>query len=261
MKMKGRHLIVLLLFLAGCNQLEEKKVTVAFDEAALKEFVLASAGKDKTIVLREMDSLLTIAVKDSAVFFQTVSYLEKPFGNPNSAYRNEEYYAQVLTAKMKSEWIDSTTKSMTREKLYLLMQNRPGSLANDFTYATASGAKKKLYDIKVDHVLLYFYNPECNACKEMKTALQSSSIISEKVKSGELKILAIYTDKDEMVWLNQLCEMPEEWIHGRDENEYLYKNKLYDLRAIPTVYLLDKDKKVVLKDCVNIGMIEEVLQK
>jgi len=55
--------------------------------------------------------------------------------------------------------------------------------------------------------------------------------------------------------------MPKNWIHGRDENEYLYKNKVYDLYAIPTIYLLDKNKKVILKDVLDVRVIERELMK
>lgn len=39
-----------------------------------------------------------------------------------------------------------------------------------------------------------------------------------------------------------------------------YKGKnLYDLKAIPTLYLLDKDKKVLLKDA-TVAQIDQYLQ-
>jgi hypothetical protein len=53
--------------------------------------------------------------------------------------------------------------------------------------------------------------------------------------------------------------MPAEWIQGRDEYG-LYKNNVYDLRAIPSLYLLDKDKKVLLKDCTDLKEIEKSLK-
>jgi hypothetical protein len=76
-----------------------------------------------------------------------------------------------------------------------------------------------------------------------------------------LTILSIYTDQDEKLWLDHLNEFPPRWIQGRDNNEFLYKNKVYDLRAIPTIYLLDSDKKVLLKDVMSVLEIEEKLKK
>ncbi|MEP7374588.1 MAG: thioredoxin-like domain-containing protein [Chitinophagaceae bacterium] len=255
-------LVILTLFIGACTADNKKQeASAVYSETALKDFVMATADSNKDKSITVMDSVLAEASADSLVFCKTVTFLERPFGNPNSAFKNDDLYAALLQAKMKSPWIDSITKVKTRERLYLLMQNWPGTIATDFTYETASGFKKKLYDIKGDYTLLYFYNPECNACKEMKAALIASPIITDKVTSGELKILAIYIDKDEKIWLNHLDDLPQDWIHGRDIDEYLYKNKVYDLRAIPTLYLLDKDKRVVLKDCVEVREIEKMLAK
>ena len=54
--------------------------------------------------------------------------------------------------------------------------------------------------------MLFFYNPECNACKEMKEAINTSLVIAVKIKSGDLQVLAIYTDNDQKAWLNHLEE-------------------------------------------------------
>jgi hypothetical protein len=263
--MRNVFLILVILFAVGCmSDHKEHGKSVLYDEAALKDFVFTTADPDKDKSVRVMDTMLTDASTDSTVFCKTVAYMEKWLGDPNSIYRNEDLYAALLQAKMKSSWTDSIAKISTRERLYLLMQNRVGSMANDFVYTTPSGAKKKMYELKAEFTLLFFYNPECQACKEMKAALMTSEVINAKVNpsasSGpKLKVLAVYTDKDELIWLDHLKELPDTWVHGRDEEVHLYKDKLYDLRAIPTVYLLDKEKKVLLKDCMNIQEIEKAL--
>jgi len=234
---------------------------LVYDAEKLKNFVAGIRTMDEHMLMGKLDSILTSASQDSAVFCQTVSFLEKPFGDPNSAYRNEELFIELLQEKMSSPWYDSLTKAATRNKLSLLMQNRPGNVANDFTYTTPAGYKRKMHDVKADYLLLYFYNPECPACKTMKDALVASPVISNAIASGALKVLAIYSDADEKIWLTHLSAMPQNWIHGRDENEYLYKNSVYDLHAIPTVYLLDREKKVLLKDVMNVAAVEEVIRK
>lgn len=256
---KSKLFIVLIFLIAGCNQLDRKKVTAVYDEAALKKIVLATTDTNKAKSIIVLDAVLTAASKDSAVFFQTVAYLEQPFGNPNSAYRNEDLYAAVLQAKMKSEWVDSVTIAKTREKLYLLMQNRVGAFANDFRYETPTGYGKNMYAVQANHLLLYFNNPDCDACKQMKAALARSSVIAQNIKEGNLKVLSIYPDKDEKRWLDHLSEYPPDWLQGWVAEGDLHQNKVYDLRAIPTIYLLDKNKKVVLKDCMLVEAIERVL--
>lgn len=253
-----------LIFLCCCNQAEQSKErtssAASYDEALLKTFVLSTHHINESEATKKLDSILKESSNDSAIFKQTIAYLETPFGNPNSAFRNENLYSELLQAKIKSPWVDSLTKQVVKNRLYLVMQNRVGEAANDFTYITPSGLKKRMYDIKATFLLIYFNNPECNACKEMKALLKSSVIISQKIQSGQLRILAIYPDPDVELWKRHLPEMPGEWLQGRDDNQYLWKNKLYDLRAIPTLYLLDQDKKVLLKDAMDLQKIEYVLQ-
>jgi hypothetical protein len=251
-------IVIFFVLLMGCGDSIER-TTAMYDEIMLKEFVVSTKESEKENNALRLDSLLTIASADSVMFCKMIEYLEKPFGNPNSAYRDEPLFMKLLNAKMKSKWIDSSSKAKTRTRFFLLMQNRVGSVANDFVYTTAEDSKAVMYALKADYTLLYFYNPECEACKNMTDDLAKSEILNRSIDKRKTKVLAIYTDRDKMPWLHHLPELPATWVHGRDENEWLYKNSIYDLRAIPTVYLLDKDKKVLLKDCVDVREIEKAI--
>lgn len=252
---------VAVISLVACQAKEkQKEPTVVYDPAVIRQFVFATASADTAHALAMTDSLLKVTAKDSANYRYVTSYLEKYFGDPNSNYRNESLYIHLLKEKMRSPWCDSLQKVQYRSILFLRMQNRPGYAANDFEYISPSGKQKKMYDLEADNILLLFYNPGCDACKEIRNALINSPVISNKVSLGKLKILAVYTDRDEKLWLDHLKEMPGNWIHGMDENEYLFKNSVYDLKAIPTIYLLDKSKNVVLKDCMNVSVIEKQLR-
>jgi hypothetical protein len=142
------------------------------------------------------------------------------------------------------------------------MQNEVLHKANNFTYTVPDGSKHELYNIVANQTLVFFYNPECPACKDTKAELMASPIIKHKLKIGELALLSMYIDKDLKVWKDHLTELPKTWIAGRDEDENIYKNGIYDVRAIPSLYLLDKDKTVLLKDATKIEDIEtQLIQK
>ena len=49
-------------------------------------------------------------------------------------------------------------------------------------------------------------------------------------------------------WLDYLPNYPKEWICGYDPDQVLRSDTLYWLRAIPSLYLLDGEKRVILKD-------------
>ena len=52
--------------------------------------------------------------------------------------------------------------------------------------------------------------------------------------------------------------MPAAWINSYDKSLDIKNKEVYDLKAIPTLYLLDKEKKVVLKD-VTFAQVEAFL--
>jgi hypothetical protein len=207
-----------------------------------------------------LDSLLIKADLDSIVFNKTVNYLTRAYADPNSPFRNEIFYDKILKAQIDSKWNTEWDKKESTRKLHLLHQNDVGSLANDFEYLSPNGQKRNMHNLRAEYLLLFFNNPECNACKEMRSTMMSSSIIRNATSDGKLKILSVYTDIDLSVWYKHLLEFPSNWIQGRDNDEYLYKNDVYDFKAIPTIYLLDQNKKVILKDCTSIKELEGKIQ-
>jgi thioredoxin-related protein len=163
---------------------------------------------------------------------------------------------------MNSNWYTKEAKLKFKKELELALQNEVGCQANDFIYVTPDGKQYKMYDVNINHTLLFFYNPECPACKDIKAELMASPIIKHKLKIRELALLSMYIDKDLKVWKDHLTELPKTWIAGRDQDEHIYKNGIYDVRAIPSLYLLDKDKTVLLKDATKIEDIEtQLIQK
>ena len=130
----------------------------------------------------------------------------------------------------------------------LAEKNRPGMKAADFVYTLASGKQARMYGLKAEYTLLFFYNPDCHTCADVKQAMQRSLLLKDMVSGGRMKVLTVYPDEDVALWRNRLGEMSEEWINGYDKGQILTHETLYDLSSIPSFYLLDKDKKVLLKD-------------
>ena len=238
----------------------KEEVKPVYDEASLRAFVLSTPSMNESSALDSLDIILVNALKDSVLFRQTVSFLSEPFSNANSSYRNQRLYAKILAAAINSNWYNTNEKEKAKEKLTLSQQNNIGSAANDFPYTTPGGSVKRMYEIKANFLLLYFNEPECEACKEMKAALSQSTIINQKLKTGELKVFSIYMDSDIKNWKSHLGDYPKQWLQGIGEDKILYKSNRYDLSAIPTMYLLDKDKKVLLKDYFSVQLIEQLVK-
>ena len=179
--------------------------------------------------------------------------------DPNSQMRNDEYYIPFLEHVVASPRVTEAFKVRTQHFLQLTNRNRVGSKAEDIVYTTASGSTGRLYNLSARYLLLMFYNPDCKECKETTDLLKKSQAVTAAVASGRLKVLAVYPDEDIAIWRDHLNEIPSSWINGYDKTQVIKTNEVYDLKAIPTLYLLDADKKVILKD-ISVAQLDGFLE-
>ena len=204
--------------------------------------------------------LMDAATVDSVMFAYFCTLAERYLYNPNSPMRNDEYYIPFVEYIVASPLIPEIEKVRPRHHLSLVHKNRPGAKANNFTYTLASGRTGSLYDISAPYTLLMFINPGCTECRNTTDMLIKSSAVKAAESSGRLKVLAVYPDEDLEAWKKHANDIPPTWINSYDKPLSLTKQQLYDLKAIPTLYLLDKDKKVILKDT-SVGDIHEYLER
>lgn len=212
------------------------------------------------IISQSIKGMLTKAEADTAMLSYFCGLYDKYLYDPNSPMRNEEYYIPVLEKIISSNQIEEVQKIRPRHQLDLALKNRIGQKAFDIEYTLASGATGHLHQIQSPYVILFFYNPDCNMCKEVHEQLDRSSIITDLQQKKRLQIVALYPDEDIEAWRKHLPEIPSSWINGYDKALTIRNEETYDLKAIPTLYLLDKDKKVLLKD-VTFSQLEEFLQQ
>ena len=173
-----------------------------------------------------------------------IDLLDKYLYDPNSPMRNEELYIPVLEYLVTSPKARIEDKVRAEYRLKMALRNRPGDLATDFVFAERDGHLKRLADVKGRYIVLFFNNPGCTGCKQMAAEMMASAF-SQKNK---VTMLAIYPDADLSEWKETQYRFPDEWIDGYSPNGVIMEKELYDLKAIPTLYLLDENKKVVLKD-------------
>lgn len=185
---------------------------------------------------------------DQAMFDHFAELYEKYLYDPNSPMRNEDYYIAVLRAVIDNDKVEEINKMRPRHLLETALKNRVGDVAADFDFQTKEGQKTKLSKIAAKHTILFFNNPDCHDCARVKGILA-------QLQDPDVKVVAIYPDSEVELW--QKTEYPSSWVNG--QTMVVEQQKLYDLRAIPTLYLLDAQKCVVLKDA-TIEKIMEWLQ-
>jgi len=218
---------------------------VHIDEGKFIEYLQTLAQDDQSIEKERIDSALDKALNENPASFKyTVSLFEKYLYNPNSPIRNEEQYLIVLQYLCHSQAITEAEKILYSSQLKMLSKNRIGETATDFEYISATGKKEKLSRIQADYLIVFFNNPDCSDCVRVKNILSF-------INNPHIKIISIYPDSDLSVW--KKTSYPSSWINGYN---YETINQLYDLKAIPTLYLLDRNKRIILKD----ADVEEIIK-
>lgn len=167
--------------------------------------------------------------------------------DPNSPMRNEGYYILFLEELLRLPGLSEYDRLRPAYRLETAKKNRPGTTAADFSYTDRNGNRRTLHATRGKRLLLLFYDPTCSHCSEILDGLRRSAIISNLISDKELTVLAVYTEGDRRLWNETKAFLPQEWTVAINESR-IVERELYSLPAMPVIYLLDSDKKVLLKD-------------
>ena len=220
-------------------------------EQAFVDFIDILPAADEDCVVRALNTLLSLSrLEDSGCVYHYFLHMSENYlYAPNSPLRNEELYSLVL------DYVFCNTNDGDPERIRPLYQlgeinkNRLGTIASDFMYLLHDGRKGWLHDLQSEYTLLFFYDPDCPDCKRTMRMLEKLPSVSELIRSGRLQIFAFYPAGDADAWESCRDILPANWINTCDGTEDLVvQTKLYSIRAVPSLYLLDGEKRVILKD-------------
>lgn len=218
--------------------------------------VICSAPEDPPAIARLMER----ASDSKAMLTYFAALAERILHDPNSPLRSDGLYQPVLEALAGSPLLDRWERAAPERDLRLLRRNRPGTAASDFRYMDLAGRFGRLYDLRADFTLLFFNNPDCGMCMRLRDELLASPLVGRLVREGRLAVLALYPDEDLDAWRAHARQIPPEWVYGCDPGQEISRRELYDLQAIPSLYLLDGDKRVLLKDAFSAADVERALR-
>ena len=161
---------------------------------------------------------------------------------------DEEKLIPFMKYALQSSLLDDIEKIRPNFLFNNISNNRIGHTANDFAYTLINGDNGNLHSVSAEYTILYFNDPECEDCIMLIKQLIASSIVTDLTKQSRLKILMTYVNDDIEAWKKHASDVPDSWIYSRDTEQKIIIEEIYDIKQFPTMYLLDKDKKVLLKD-------------
>ena len=214
----------------------------------LESLPVADAQKLVGELFAKLDACQSAEPDSSLTFLRFSEMVERYLYDPNSPMRSEDLFLPFVRGLAESRWTREDMRPGYEYQARMCAINQYGQQVPDFAYTDARGRRHNLYDIKAAHTLLFFSNPGCEACKEILEALQSRPYIDGMIADGGLAVINIYIDKEIDKWLEYEPEYPRSWLTGYDHLFRIREEQIYDVRAIPSLYLLDAEKRVILKD-------------
>ena len=220
------------------------------DEVEAQMGVFATLAREVPLPVGEkaMAALFDCAASSPDAFGPMVELTIQYFFDPNSPVRNEALYLPFVQRLAASPLTKPEMRGAYEWDARMCALNRPGTMATDFGFIDTAGRSRTLYGIKSEYILLVFGNPDCTACRELVADMSASPEISALETSGRLKVVDIYIDQEIDDWKAKAASYPKHWINGYDPTFTIRQDLIYNVRAIPSIYLLDAQKRVILKD-------------
>lgn len=230
----------------GVNKEDLEKQVGLF--ATVVEQIPAKEGATAMTGLFEHLEAFQTAHPEGNVFPETVELVSRYFYDPNSPLRSEEMYLPFVSRLAASEQVAEDSRPRYAWEAQKCALNRPGTPAADFTFIDTAGKRRTLYGIQAPYTLLIFGNPDCHACQEIVKVFDEEPELGALIGAGTLKVVDIYIDEEIDLWKQKKDSYPKNWINGYDPGYVIRTDLLYNVRAVPSLYLLDQKKNVLLKD-------------
>ena len=166
-------------------------------------------------------------------------------------------------------WLSEQGKKTITDRAYSLMANILGTPATDIELPDSTGRTVSLYALQKQYTLVVFWDPTCGHCKE--TLPKIDSVYAARWKKDGVGIYAVAkeTEGTRADWLRFIAEKKiGHWSHvyyskeaekNRVEKNVPGYSQLYDVQSFPTLYLLDKDKRIVAKK-LSYEQMDEIIQ-
>ena len=144
----------------------------------------------------------------------------------------------------KADWVTKEFKDDLRKQVDLIRPNLIGKKAENMVMDSYKGIFVSLYDVEKDFTILYFWEPDCGHCKEATPKLK---VYYDKPKDYSLEVFAVCTTSDKAKWTKYIEDNKLTWINGWDPKRSSHFDYYYNVQSTPTVYILDKSKKIIAK--------------
>jgi thiol-disulfide isomerase/thioredoxin len=253
----------------GVTFMDERVIRTPFFLPKLERYFREIVDPVPDSVKKEADYLLLLARSSPPMFRYLLNWLTDEYIYPKYmgldavfVHLFEKYHSKGL-----SKWLNEKQITTITNRAYMLMSNLIGEKAANLEMLDPQGKPVNLYDLNANFTVVVFWDPNCGHCKEEIPRMDS--LYKAKWRSQGVKIFAVNTERDIKRWTEFLQEHKlNDWTHVYQTEQARQAEidqqrpgfrQLYDITQTPTIYLLDKDKRIIAKK-LTLEQIDAMLQ-
>ena len=144
----------------------------------------------------------------------------------------------------KVPWADDEILKKLEDEMDFHKLNQMGMNAPRLTILDTLLDPLDLKMISADYTVLFFYRPSCGHCKKSAPVLLDAY---HGLQSEGVEVLGVNVDTDIDEWKKFIEEFQLDWVNGADPFTRSNFRREYNVRTTPTIYVLDKEKKIIAK--------------
>lgn len=205
---------------------------------ALEDFIQMLPNTTDTVALGAIDRFMHSLDKQPKDQVFIVEEAEAQLYSDTAQYLSDELYIAFARPMLENKKVGKEFKIYPGHLVRLLEGSAVGAKPPVLEYTTRDGERGSTAN-DFGQVTLYFFNdPDCGDCAITRARLMADIKTREMIEAGVLKVVSIYPGEYDAEWVEKVRSYPESWrvVAAADADD------VYDLRFIPTFYLIYRNK-------------------
>ena len=197
-------------------------------------------------VIQEVDRVLDLAQDNDDVYRYTLWFLTNN-AETSRVMGMDKVFVHLVDkyyVAEKPEWVTENRLQRLQARADELRNLLIGKKAPDIRIYDPEGNQVRLHELQADYLVVYFWDSECYFCRQATPKIREAY---ENLKEHNIKVFAVNTETDTDKWLRAIGDHPGSWVQGHDVTNRSRFRETYAIYAIPEIYILDKDKKILAK--------------
>lgn len=231
----------------------------AVDQNALNDafrvYSVPMRWAEKTKSLASADKLIEKISKNPILMIQFMKAAEECIYGPRAEAWIDEVYVRFLKAFIKQKKIPEARKKRYENQLAPLEKSMLGVNAPEFKFTDKDG-KEATYFPMTTPTMIIFGNPTLSDWRLSRLRLESNIALSQAVDKGQVNIMFIIPVEMEN-WKEETSDYYDKWTIGYAPGI----ETTFDIRVTPSIYVIDSEGKIVMKNVTPESAVNEVLSQ